>query len=506
MRKSKGHAGSGSAQAGAETLTEKDGASDAPGADAGGSKPTPGLFRELQARGLVQDTSNPDLGRLLDEESIVVYCGFDPTSDSLQLGNLVPLITLARFQRFGHQPIVVLGGGTGMIGDPSGRSDERNLLDEETIARNVEGQRPQFAKVLDFDSAQNSAIMVNNADWLTKLNLIDFLRDVGKSFSVNVMMSRESVKQRIAAQSGLSFTEFSYQILQAYDFFHLYREYGCRLQVGGSDQYGNILAGVDYIRRRTGHDHGAAALTFPLVQSSTGEKLGKTAAGALWLAPERTWPYEWYQYWFNVSDADAVRYLKFFTFLELGEIAEIESEFQKQPKERLAQRTLAGEMTRLIHGPEEAEKAERVSEVMFALRTHADKVATKAQAQESAFREQQAELNQQIQAKEEERLAKIAEEFAAAVTESEQVRNLTSLSIPRNALVNGYDLADALVSTRLANSKSEAKRLIRQGAVSLNGARLNADKRSIVAADIHGDGWCLVAAGPRRRAVVRFSD
>ena len=293
---------------------------------AGGTKPTAGLFRELEARGLVQDTSNPDLGRLLDEEPMVVYCGFDPTSDSLQLGNLVPLITLARFQRAGHRPIVVLGGGTGMIGDPSFRSDERHLLDDETIARNIEGQRPQFAKVLDFDSSDNPAILVNNADWLAKLNLIDFLRDVGKSFSVNVMMSRESVKQRIAAQTGISFTEFSYQILQAYDFFHLYSEYGCRLQVGGSDQYGNILAGVDYIRRRTGRDHGAAALTFPLVQSSTGEKLGKTAAGALWLDPERTSPYEWYQYWLNVSDADAVRYLKFFTFLELDEIAEIESE------------------------------------------------------------------------------------------------------------------------------------------------------------------------------------
>ena len=429
----------------------------------GRTKPTAGLFRELQARGLVQDTSNPDLGRLLDEESIVVYCGFDPTSDSLQLGNLVPLITLARFQRFGNQPIVVLGGGTGMIGDPSGRSDERNLLDEETIARNVEGQRPQFAKVLDFDTTENPAIMVNNADWLTKLDLIDFLRDVGKSFSVNVMMSRESVKQRIAAQSGLSFTEFSYQILQAYDFFHLYNEYGCRLQVGGSDQYGNILAGVDYIRRKTGRDHGAAALTFPLVQSSTGEKLGKTAAGALWLDPERTSPYEWYQYWFNVSDADAVPYLKVFTLLELDEIAEIESEFLNQPRERLAQRTLAREMTRLIHGQEETEKAERAAAALFDSQGSASGLA---------------------------------------------IDGAPEVTAPKDEAISGFNLLNALVRTGLAKSNSEAKRLMRQGSVSVNGIKVGANtgKSSIVAADLKDDGTCIIAVGRRRRAILRFSD
>ena len=461
MRESKGRAGGGAAQAGAETLTEKDGAGDAPGRHAGGSKPIPGLFRELQARGLVQDTSNPDLGRLLDEESVVVYCGFDPTSDSLQLGNLVPLITLARFQRFGHRPIVVLGGGTGMIGDPSGRSDERNLLDEETIARNVEGQRPQFAKVLDFDSDENRARLINNADWLTKLDLIDFLRDVGKSFSVNVMMSRESVKQRIAAKSGLSFTEFSYQILQAYDFLHLYQKHDCRLQVGGSDQYGNILAGVDYIRRRTGHDHGAAALTFPLVQSSTGEKLGKTAAGALWLDPERTSPYEWYQYWLNVSDADAVRYLKFFTFLELDGIGEIESEFLKRPKERLAQRTLAREMTRLIHGQEETDRAERAAAVLFDSGTSSIGLATDG-----------------------------APEFERT----------------REELASGFDLVDALVFTRLAKSNSEAKQLIRQDAVSLNGAKVGAGKRVIGASDVDDDGRCNIGVGRRQRRILMFRD
>ncbi len=427
----------------------------------GGTKPTAGLFRELEARGLVHDTSVPDLGQLLDKEPVVVYCGFDPTSDSLQLGNLVPLITLARFQRAGHQPIVVLGGGTGMIGDPSGRSDERNLLDDETIERNIEGQRPQFAKVLDFDSSDNPAILVNNADWLTKLNLIDFLRDVGKSFSVNVMMSRESVKQRFAAKSGISFTEFSYQILQAYDFFHLYGHYGCRLQVGGSDQYGNILAGVDFIRRKTGRDHGAAALTFPLVQTSTGEKLGKTAAGALWLDRERTSPYEWYQYWLNVSDADAVRYLKFFTFLEIDEIEDIERQFSMQPRERLAQRTLAHEMTRLIHGPEETKKAEREAAALFDLVTGGTRL-----------------------------VADGAPEF----------------EVSREELASGFNLVDALVLTNLAKSNSEAKQLIRQGAVSLNGVKVGAGKRVISASDVYDDGSCIIGTGRRRRRIRVFSD
>ena len=283
---------------------------------------------------------------------------------------------------------------------------------------------------------------------------------MGKSFSVNVMMSRESVKQRIAAQTGISFTEFSYQILQAYDFFHLYSEYGCRLQVGGSDQYGNILAGVDYIRRRTGRDHGAAALTFPLVQSSTGEKLGKTAAGALWLDEKRTLPdEEWHQYWLNVSDADAVRYLKFFTFLELDEIAEIESEFLKQPKERLAQHKLASEMTTLIH-PEWTERAERAAAELFGRRE------------------------------------------AAGLTAFDSPESKAS----RDELASGFNLVDALFATGLAESNSDAKRLIRQGAVSLNGMTVGAGKRVIGTSDVDDDGRCIIGAGRRRRRIRLFRD
>ncbi len=459
-----GH-GSGGMQAGVAYVTDQDKTGGEANKDtAGKSKPTAGLFKDLQSRGLVQDVSDPDLGHLLDRERVVLYCGFDPTSDSLQLGNLVPLISLARFQRAGHTPIVVLGGGTGMIGDPSGRSDERSLLDEETIARNAEAQESQCASVLDFDSADNPAILVNNFDWLSKLNLIDFLRDVGKSFSVSVMMSRESVRQRIAAEAGISFTEFSYQILQAYDFYHLYTNHGCRLQVGGSDQYGNILAGVDYIRRKTGRDHGAAALTYPLVLTSTGEKLGKTAAGALWLDPRRTSPYEWYQYWLNASDGDAVQYLKFFTFLQMDEIDEIERRFLARPKERLAQRTLAREVTTLIHGPEETENAERASVALFAEQTDPTGIST--------------------------------EDMSAGAP---------SINVPEDALASGYDLVEALLVADLAESKTGAKRLIRQGAVSINGTKVGADKRSINATDVQDDGSCLIAAGPRQRAVIRFS-
>ncbi len=454
----------GAARDGTAKMTDRDTTGVEADRGGGSPKPTAGLFQDLQSRGLVQDVSDPDLGRLLDSEFVVLYCGFDPTSDSLQLGNLMPLISLARFQRAGHTPIVVVGGGTGMIGDPSGRSGERNLLDEVAIARNIDGQKSQFARVLDFDSTDNPAIIVNNFDWLSKLNLIDFLRDVGKSFSVSVMMSRESVKQRIAAEAGISFTEFSYQVLQAYDFYHLYVNHGCRLQVGGSDQYGNILAGVDYIRRRTGRDHGAAALTFPLVQTATGGKLGKTAAGALWLDRRRTSPYEWYQYWLNVSDGDVVQFLKFFTFLEMDEIAEIERRFLAQPSERLAQRTLAGEMTTLIHGPEEAAKAETASAALFAEWPDGGGIST-----------------------------------------DDVVAGAPTISLSRIAIAGGYDLVEALLVANLAESKTGAKRLIRQGAVSINGTKISPDKRSIDPADLRDDGSCLIAAGPRQRAVIRFS-
>ncbi len=429
-----------------------------------GSSPTPGLFDELKRRGLVQDFSNPDLGRILDETRIVLYCGFDPTADSLQLGNLIPLTALKRFQDAGHRPIVVMGGGTGMIGDPSGKSDERNLLDEDTIQKNLESQKEQFERVLDFDSGADGAILVNNLDWLTELNLIDFLRDVGKSFPVSVMMSRESVKQRMGSEGGISFTEFSYQILQAYDFYHLYSTYACRLQVGGSDQYGNILAGVDYIRRRTGSEHGASALTFPLVTTATGEKFGKTASGTLWLDARRTSPYEWYQYWLNVDDRDAARYLRYLTFLDLDEVDEIELRFDNDPSGRLAQNVLAQEMTAFVHGSEEAEKAAKSSKSLF----------TKG--------------------------------VAASGSHSDAVESgAPAIEVPAEVLESGYDLVEALLVSGLAGSKTGAKRLIRQGGVSINGIKIGSDKRSIDAADVTEEQSCLISVGPRRRAVIRFT-
>ena len=429
-----------------------------------GPRPIPGILKDLQARGLVQDVSDPALASRLDKEPMVLYCGFDPTSDSLQLGNLVPLISLARFQRAGHTPIVVLGGGTGMIGDPSGRSDERKLLDEETIRKNTAGQMAQFASVLDFESQDNPAVIVNNIEWLGELSLVDFLRDVGKSFSVSVMMSRESVKQRLSTKAGISFTEFSYQILQAYDFYHLYKNHGCLLQSGGSDQYGNIIAGLDYIRRIAGHDHGAAALTFPLVKTSKGEKFGKTAAGALWLDSKRTSPYEWYQYWFNVTDDDVIRYLKFFTFLDLDEIDTIQEKFSANPKERLAQRILANEVTSLVHGSEAAEQASRGSTVLF----HDDPAQSG-----------------------------IAQEAVST--------GAPTFNAPDEALAHGgYDLIEALVMTSLADSRTVAKTLLRQGAVDINGNKAGSEKRSIQPTDLQSDRSCLIAVGRRQRAVIIF--
>ena len=291
----------------------------------------PGLLADLEARGLVHACSEPDLSDLLDSKPVTLYCGFDPTADSLHAGHLIPLVTLARFQRHGHVPIVVMGGGTGMIGDPSGRSEERNLMEMSSLRANVAAQRSQFANILDFEAPGNPALMLNNLDWLAELDLIGFLRDVGKHFPMSVMLARESVRRRLESAAGLSFTEFSYQAIQAFDFYHLYTHHDCRLQVGASDQYGNILAGVDFIRRMVGAEERASALVFPLLTTASGQKMGKTARGTIWLDPEKSSPFEWYQYWFNTDDADVVGYLRMLTLLGLDEIAEIEEPVQTDP-------------------------------------------------------------------------------------------------------------------------------------------------------------------------------
>ncbi|MFL5813183.1 MAG: tyrosine--tRNA ligase [Bdellovibrionia bacterium] len=327
------------------------------------------LFAELEARGIVKQVTDPALSKALEQGPMTLYCGFDPTSDSLHVGSLLPLMTLRRFQKAGHKVIAVVGGATGMIGDPSGKSQERNLLTEETIQKNVAGIRNVISKFLDF-TGQNSATLANNGDWFKNLSFIDFLRDIGKHFTVNHMVAKESVRARLEdREHGISYTEFSYMLLQAYDFYVLSEKEGCRLQIGGSDQWGNITAGTDLIRRmraaRGEENIEAFGLTHPLVTKADGTKFGKSESGTVWLDPSRTSPYEFYQFFIQTADADVITYLKYFTFLSLDEIARLEEQTRTAPEKREAQQTLAREMTRLVHGDAELKRAEAATQALF---------------------------------------------------------------------------------------------------------------------------------------------
>jgi tyrosyl-tRNA synthetase len=318
------------------------------------------IFEEFEWRGVVKDFSN-ETEKHLAENKVTAYIGFDPSAASLHVGSLLPIMCLARLQKFGHTPIAILGGGTGMIGDPSGKTVERQLLTYEKIQENLQGIKKQLAHFLDFDSKDNTARLINNADWLMPVKLLDFLRDAGKHFTTNYMRSKESVKRR--EEDGISFTEFSYMLLQAYDYYILCRDYDCTLQMGGSDQWGNILAGTDLIRKKL--ERSAYGLTFPLVTSSTGVKFGKTESGTVWLDPDLTSPYKFYQFWLNTSDDDVIRYLKYFSWLDKEKIDELEKETSASPEKRTAQRVLAEEVTATVHGRDSLERAKLASETLF---------------------------------------------------------------------------------------------------------------------------------------------
>ena len=320
------------------------------------------IYDELKWRGMIYDQID-GVEKLLKEKKVTLYNGFDPTADSLHVGHMVPLIALARFQRYGHNVLALAGGGTCMIGDPSGRSSERNLLTRDEVAHNVECIKAQLAHFLDFEVKSNPAKIVNNMDWLGQLNMIDFLRDTGKHFTINAMLAKDSVKNRMDRESGLSFTEFSYMLLQSYDYYHLHTEMGCELQCGGSDQWGNITAGAELIRRRTGDS--VYGLTYPLIKKSDGTKFGKTASGAVWLDPKRTSPYKFYQFWLNADDADVIHYLKFYTFFTEEEIAALDQETKDHPENRAAQKTLAKELTLMMHGQTALDKAVQASQALF---------------------------------------------------------------------------------------------------------------------------------------------
>jgi tyrosyl-tRNA synthetase len=372
----------------------------------------------------------------LARDKVTLYIGFDPTAASLHVGSLLPMMALARMQRFGHSPIAIVGGGTGMIGDPSGKTSERQLLTVEQIDLNLAGIRAQLAKVLDFDAPSNHARIVNNADWLRPLNYLDFLRDIGKHFTINYMLAKESVKRRIDQEDGISYTEFSYLMLQSYDFLTLFDRYQCTLQMGGSDQWGNITAGCDLVRRlRAGKAHG---LVMPLVTTSSGVKFGKTEAGAVWLDPALTSPFRFYQFWVNTDDRDAVRYLKFFTFLTRDEIEALEAETQTAPEKRAAQRALARAVTAIVHGQEAVERAEHASGLLFG-----------------------------------ERISELDVDDIIAVFDDVPS---TEVEIERLA-GEGMAIADILVATTLASSKGEAMRLVKGGGVYVNNRRV-ADERA----------------------------
>lgn len=321
------------------------------------------IFDELKERGLVfQTTDEEALRKAFEEETISFYTGYDPTADSLHLGHLVAILTSRRLQQAGHKPYALVGGATGLIGDPSFKDAERSLQTKETVEGWVGKIQGQLSRFLDFDSGDNKAIMVNNYDWFGSISFIDFLRDVGKYFTVNYMMSKESVKKRI--ETGISYTEFAYQIMQGYDFYELNQKYNVTLQIGGSDQWGNMTAGTDLLRRKA--DKTAHVITVPLITDATGKKFGKSEGNAVWLDADKTSPYEMYQFWLNVMDEDAVRFLKIFTFLSLDEIAEVEEKFNAARHERLAQKILAKEVVTLVHGEEAYQEALKITEQLFA--------------------------------------------------------------------------------------------------------------------------------------------
>lgn len=398
------------------------------------------LFEELTWRELVYDATE-GLADLLSTQSITTYAGFDPTASSLHVGHLLPLMGLARVQRHGHTPIAIVGGGTGMIGDPSGKSQERNLLSAEQIDHNVAGIRVQLERFLDFSPGAHSARIVNNVEWLGTIDLLSFLRDAGKHFTVNYMLQKESVNRRLESEEGISFTEFSYLLLQAYDFLQLHDRYGCTLQIGGSDQWGNITAGIDLIRKlRAKKAHG---LVMPLVTTASGVKFGKTEKGAVWLDPSRTSPFAFFQFWLNTDDRDTVRYLRSFTFLSRAVIDELAAQVSSAPEKREAQRVLAREVTSLVHGPEHVARAEHASQLLFG----EDITQLSADDVLSVFADVP------------------ATEMSAAQLEA-----------------GGVPIVDLVALVKLAPSKSEARRLVQAGGVYLNNRRM-ADVQARVVAD-----------------------
>ena len=419
------------------------------------------LIAEFRWRGFLAQTTCDDAAEFLLSARRTIYVGFDPTAASLHLGSLVPVMGLAHAQRHGHRPIALVGGGTGLIGDPSGKSAERMLLNPAKAAENAGGIRQQLSRFFDL-ATPDAGLMLDNADWLTSLSLVDFLRDVGKHFSVNEMIKRDSVRVRLEERDqGISYTEFSYMLLQAYDFLHLARHHDCTMQMGGSDQWGNIVSGKDLIRRMLGTR--AEGVTFPLLTTATGKKFGKTEEGAVWLDPDLTSPYQMYQYWMQTPDSDVVAYLKLFTFLEQTPIAELAEASAAKPEAREAQRILAAECTRIVHGADAVRSVEQVTRILFGAADVVPDIAT---------------------------ITMLA-------------REMPSSEIARGELEAGVPLADFLVRTGLADSKGAARKLVDGGGVYLNNKRAGADKKTVTTADIEWPGAILARSGKKSYHLLR---
>jgi tyrosyl-tRNA synthetase len=427
------------------------------------------FVEELKWRGMIHDIM-PGTEELLGKEITKGYIGFDPTADSLHIGHMVQVMLLVHFQRSGHVPVALVGGATGMIGDPSGKSEERNLLDEATLRKNEEGIKKQLSRFLDFSvDRKNRAIMVNNYDWMKEYSFLGFIRDIGKHITVNYMMSKDSVKKRLGADSkdGMSFTEFSYQLVQGADFLHLYKELGCKLQMGGSDQWGNIVTGTELIRRKTGGE--AFALTCPLITKSDGSKFGKTESGNVWLDPEKTSPYQFYQFWLNVSDEDAARYIKIFTLLGRDEIDSLIEEHNKAPHERSLQKRLAEEMTVMVHSHDEYESAVEASQILFGKGTT-------------------------------ESLRRMNENTFLSVFEGVPV-----FDIRKEIILSGVNVTDICTEhSQVFASKGELRRLVQGGGLSINKIKIDNPEMIIGTESLLNNKYLLVQKGKKNYFLLRI--
>jgi len=424
------------------------------------------LVDELRWRGMLQDIM-PGTEEQLNKEMTSAYIGFDPTADSLHIGSLVPILLLVHLQKAGHKPYALIGGATGMIGDPSGKSEERNLLNEEQLQKNLDGIKSQLSKYLDFDADKsNAAVLVNNYDWFKQISFIDFLRDVGKHITVNYMMAKDSVKKRIEGDAGISYTEFAYQLMQGYDFYWLYKNHHCKIQMGGSDQWGNITTGTELIRRKAGGE--AFAFTCPLLTKNDGGKFGKTEKGNIWLDPEKTTPYQFYQFWLNAADEDAKKWIRIFTFLIKEEIEQLTNQHNQQPEARIIQKKLAEEITRFVHGSDSLVQAQHFTNILFGDATIDV-------------------LN-----------GMTLEDYKAMEKE------IPTSEMQRSTWQGGIDIISFLAEAKVFPSKGEARKMVQNGGISINKNKIQDLQFALDSVTLFHDNYLLVQKGKKNYYLVKI--